>query len=305
MTVRRIPLSFFILLLPIHTLLAVALTPPSINAFPSNSNNSYVLQDVLKAISVREKWELEDVRVSELDFAKVRCGISQSYEFRIGFEKSSLLLKFSDQVSSWNKFRKPRSDFGSLINQVSSFAVLDTLKLEGPLELRVHTHRKLSLSLPGQYLVLPLTDLETRGHANHIFIEAGIGKNLKFTDLYWDLGHITRDRIRQNRLFGFIKANIKASATIRIQLQLERDIRSNTTLKGLAEWRTRPSIQRALFEILARVEAERLKPLLIKKLKPFIQSDSVSLSNLMSNMSFTKLQSVLVPPEPLTLDVKW
>ncbi|KAJ7958108.1 Tunicamycin induced 1 [Quillaja saponaria] len=396
MTARRITMSLFIILLQMRTLIVRAFSPPSINDFPSNSNNSSILQDVLKAISVREKWDLEDVRISELDFSKVRFGISQSYEFRIGFGKSSLLLKFSDQVVSWKKFKKPKSNIESLINQVSSFAVLDTLKLEGPFELRVDTHHKLSLSLPmntshaglkhilvgegitlevrraqevslfhssdlglglnmssmfsngkrdfwpfQQSVCLPLLPIRILGsaslvayrtrnpdsHIETIFISedtiellpekcysSHINKkqtcsidslSLRISTLEKILKSLLGDRIRQ-WLFGFVKANIKASATIRFQLQLERDIRSNITLRGiLAEWRTRPSIERLWFEIFARVETERLKPLLIKKVKPFMVSDSVSWSNLMSNISFTKLRSVLVPPEPLTLDVKW
>lgn len=113
------------------------------------------------------------------------------------------------------------------------------------------------------------------------------------------------DRIRQSRS-GFLKTKIKASAIIRFPLELERDIRSNDILHGkLAEWRTRPNVERMWFEIMGRVESETLQPLLVKKVNPFIGVDSVSWSNLMSNVSFTNLRSVLVPSEALTLDVKW
>ncbi|KAI4336936.1 hypothetical protein L6164_015406 [Bauhinia variegata] len=116
------------------------------------------------------------------------------------------------------------------------------------------------------------------------------------------LGH----RILQSQLFGFLKAKIRASAAVKFPIELESNLGSNVTLnRTLPEWRTRPSVERAWFEVLTRVEADRLKPLLIKKVKPFIESDSISWGNLLSNVSFTKLRSVLVPPEALTLDVKW
>ncbi|GFS33165.1 hypothetical protein Acr_00g0026730 [Actinidia rufa] len=114
------------------------------------------------------------------------------------------------------------------------------------------------------------------------------------------------DKIRQNGGLGFLKANIKASTVVRFKMELERDIRRNDTLQDmLAEWRTRPSVERAWFEVVARIEGKRLKPLVVKKVRPFIEVDSSAWSNLMSNISFTKFPSVLVPPDALTLDVKW
>lgn len=97
---------------------------------------------------MKQNWDFNDVRVSKFDVAMVRFGTSQRYEFRIGLGRNHLLFKLLDQVGSWNKFRKPKSDLGSLIRRVTSLAVLDTFKLEGPFELRVDGHHQLSLSLP-------------------------------------------------------------------------------------------------------------------------------------------------------------
>ncbi|KAL6951890.1 hypothetical protein U1Q18_048021, partial [Sarracenia purpurea var. burkii] len=116
------------------------------------------------------------------------------------------------------------------------------------------------------------------------------------------------EKIDRSGGFGFLKVNIKASTVVRFKMELERDIRgSNDTLRGgtLAEWRTRPSVERVWFEVVARVGGEKLKPLVIKEVRPFIEVDSSAWSNLMANISFTKFPSFLVPPEALTLDVKW
>lgn len=130
--------------------------------------------------------------------------------------------------------------------------------------------------------------------------------NLRLSMLEKVLRSLLGRRILQNQVSGLVKANVKASSNVRFPIELERVVGSNITLNGtLPKWRTRPTVERDWFQIWARVEADRLKPLMIKKLKPFIESDSVSWGNLMSNMSFTKLRSVLVPPEALTLDVKW
>ncbi|KAI4316753.1 hypothetical protein L6164_024701 [Bauhinia variegata] len=397
MITGRVPLSFCILLLQfqIHLLHLTFISPT--NASPFETNVTHILQDVLKAISVRQKWDLDGVSVSKLDVGKVRFGISKKYEFRIGFGKNQLLLNFSDQVGSWNKFKKPKSDLGSLINQVSTLAVLDTFRLDGPFELGVDEPHQLSLSLPmnisytglKHVLVGEGIKLEVRGaqevslfHSSDYDLQmngskmfskgkgdiwpflqstcapytpirmSGYASLIAFRarnpDMYIDAKFISEDtiellpekcysghmhrkracpidslslrlsmlekilrsllghRILQSQLFGFLKANIRASASVKFPIELESNLGSNATVnRTLPEWRTRPNVERVWFEVLARVAADRLKPLLIKKVKPFIESDSISWGNLMSNMSFTKLRSVLVPPEALTLDVKW
>ncbi|CAN4122747.1 unnamed protein product [Withania somnifera] len=106
--------------------------------------------------------------------------------------------------------------------------------------------------------------------------------------------------------FNLLKVKVKDLTLFRFQLELERGIQNNDTYwTTLGEWRTRPAVERSWFEVTARFEAEVLKPRLIKKVRPFIEVDSSSWSNLMSNMSFTKISSFLVAPEPLTLDVRW
>ncbi|KAG8389985.1 hypothetical protein BUALT_Bualt01G0036300 [Buddleja alternifolia] len=120
------------------------------------------------------------------------------------------------------------------------------------------------------------------------------------------LRNLLNETGNQNSALGSLKERIKASTLFRFQLGLEKDIRSNDTYwSTLADWRTRPIIERVFFEVVARMEGEVMKPLIIKKVRPFLDSDSFAWNSLLSNLSFTKFPSVLVPPEALTLDVKW
>ncbi|KAL5705060.1 hypothetical protein ACHQM5_023406 [Ranunculus cassubicifolius] len=73
----------------------------------------------------------------------------------------------------------------------------------------------------------------------------------------------------------------------------------------ISEWRTKPVEGRIFYDVVARMEGERLMPIVVKKVRRFITADSMALSTLMSNISFTKFPSVVGPPETLTLDVKW
>lgn len=112
----------------------------------------------------------------------------------------------------------------------------------------------------------------------------------------------------QNRSTRILKARIMSSTLVKFRLELERDITKDDRIwKKTVEWKTKPTLERRWFEIVARVEGGReLKPVVARKLKrPFIIADSTAWSNLMSNISFTQFPSIVVPPEALTLDVKW
>lgn len=113
-------------------------------------------------------------------------------------------------------------------------------------------------------------------------------------------------KMNKNVVSGSLSAKIIASSLFRFQLEIERDIhRNDTRWSRIPEWRTKPTVERLLFEVVARIEEEVLKPLIIKKIKTFIQADTKAWSNLMENVSFTNFPSILVPQEALTLDVKW
>lgn len=115
-----------------------------------------------------------------------------------------------------------------------------------------------------------------------------------------------RNWILQNGLLAFVKVKMRACVVVRFQLELENTFGTNSSLYArLAEWRTKPTVERASFEVLARLDTVRLKPLAVKKLKPLIVADSTEWRNLLPNISFTKFPSLLVSPEALTLDVKW
>jgi len=120
------------------------------------------------------------------------------------------------------------------------------------------------------------------------------------------LGGLMGDRMHQYGFLGFVKAKIKAVMVIRLQIQLERNVTGNEThLVKREQWRTRPTVERVWFQVVARVDAERLTPLIVNKVRPFSGADTVAWCSLLSNISFTKFPSILVPPDALTLDVKW
>ncbi|KAK6939547.1 hypothetical protein RJ641_029078 [Dillenia turbinata] len=391
-------LTCSVLALNVSSLIITSTARPSLSSLslpPPPQPHSY-LEAVLKEIALKQKWNSEDIRVSELNIRKARFGTYQRYECRIRVGKSDFVFRFSDDVFSWKKFPRGGGNFESLVRNVGSKAVLDSFTVEGPLELLVQGNDELSLTLPHNtshtglkhilvgegitievrkarevslfhafdfassfnrtYLVngrnpyWPLGDsfcvalplIYISGSASLVAYRSGnsdayiethslpggtiqllpekcyIGYTNKKRNCPIDslssrialleklLKGLLGDRILQKKSLGFIKAKIKALGVVHFRIELERDVGSNDTIRHtLAEWRTQPTVERVWFEVVAKLDEGTLKPLSCQRVRPFIIEDSATWSNLMSNISFTKFPSVLVPPEALTLDVKW
>ncbi|XP_006354938.1 uncharacterized protein [Solanum tuberosum] len=376
---------------------------PRINyeEYPQSSPNPpSFLEDVLEGIAEREKWDLQDLRVSKLDVKKSKFGTFRKYEFRVRIGKTEFVFMMADEVSQWKSFHFPNkneSDFESLVKEIGSKVTLDVLKIQGPFELYATGDDYLSLTFPlnssytglkkilvgegitvevkgadeismfnisdllklvngsiltksgsGQFRYMsqssciPLLPVHVRGPASvlayitrnpdlrietasvskrsikllsekcytrHIYRKWSLYNDFlsqKITLLEKILRRFLGGKTSEIARFNLIKVKVKDLTLFRFQLELERGIQNNDTYwTTLGEWRTRPAVEHSWFEVTARFEAEILKPRLIKKVRPFIEVDSSSWSNLMSNMSFTKISSFLVPPEPLTLDVRW
>ncbi|KAK9165290.1 hypothetical protein Scep_000481 [Stephania cephalantha] len=364
------------------------------------NTTSHLLKDVVKEISKRQKWDLNDVRVSDGGVRNVRVGGSRSCECRMRVEKSELVFKFSDELGPWRK-QKERRELVDLLGEIRSNSALEAFELEGPFELRVDGGEELSLVLPlnithtglkrllvGEGITvkiegarevslyhhsydfgvpvnrsgrineernqfqpfvpsscIPLPSIHIVGSAllsahrtrnpNSKIEIASLSQNM--VELLAEKCYYGQPRNRklgcpidslspklallekliqrliviegqalQSGMSVFLKSKITVTTLVSFQLKIERNVRNNDTMRGtLAEWKTKPAVERAYFEVTARVEEEKLKPLEVKRFRPFIIADSASWSTLMSNISFTKIPSLLVSPEALTLDVKW
>lgn len=121
-----------------------------------------------------------------------------------------------------------------------------------------------------------------------------------------------RNFLGNNILLGgfsrLLKAKITASNLVKFRLEVERDVTENDEKwKWVAAWKTKPVVERIWFEIVARAEGGKgWKPMVARKLtRPIMALESSPWSNLMSNISFTQIPSIILPPEALTLDAHW
>jgi len=106
----------------------------------------------------------------------------------------------------------------------------------------------------------------------------------------------------------FVEAKVTWIPLVKFRLELERDITEEDPIwEDVPEWKTKPIVQRVTLDIIARVEDDdRLKAISVKKVKQsFPIVDTTTWGSLTSNVSFTQFMSFVLPPEPLSLDVKW
>ncbi|KAF2592284.1 hypothetical protein F2Q70_00042475 [Brassica cretica] len=326
----RSPFSVLLSLFIRALTLSLALDP----SHPDESTTP-VLQDVLKEISTKQKWNLEEVRFTKLEVKKLRIGTGRSFEIRIRLGKSRFVFIFPDEVTDWRRSggRGRNVELDEIVKQLNSSKVLDPIVLKGPLELRVDgDDHRLSLSLP--VLSLPLTiyrhiawTLEADSQIKTSYLSDETIQLLP--EKCYDKAHTYQQHYLPTDLLGLkieklekalsslrtngtaqtassVTAKLKASGMVRFQLEIGRRIGSNESeTSKRAEWRTKRKIERVWFEIKAKVEGEKLKAVGMRKVVPFIEVDTEAWSSMMSNMSFTEFPSILGPQEALTLDVKW
>lgn len=144
MVVLVILLLFFstshTLLLPLNS----STVPSFLNPDPPPPSSNSILKQVLKAIADEEGWNPnEEVRVSEVDPARVRVARSQRYEFHVRVGRTVLMLGFSDGDVPWGKPGRDWAGFGpDFLEFGNGFGEdpkpdVGALELEGPLDLRV------------------------------------------------------------------------------------------------------------------------------------------------------------------------
>jgi len=111
-----------------------------------------------------------------------------------------------------------------------------------------------------------------------------------------------------NSSMNYFEAKVTSITLVKFHLELERDITEEDDIwDDVPEWKTLPVVQQIALDVIARVEEEgRLKAISVKKVRRSFQTaDASSWSSLTSNVSFTDFTSFVLPPDPLSLDVKW
>lgn len=113
------------------------------------------------------------------------------------------------------------------------------------------------------------------------------------------LGH----RASKEGSFKLLKADVSAQTFAKIGFQVEKKLREGDRVdfEGFPEWRTKPSTVRMHFEVLAKIDGNKVVPEKVVQVNPVIAEDSVAPNVVVGNVSMSKMPLVQQPPNPFTL----
>ncbi|CAL9244842.1 unnamed protein product [Arabidopsis halleri] len=102
--------------------------------------------------------------------------------------------------------------------------------------------------------------------------------------------------------FKVLKANVAAQTFMKIGFGVEKKLKE-ADLEGLSfpEWRTKPETMRMHFEVLAKVDGEKVIPENIMRVDPIPLEDTIAQNVITGNVTMSKLPIIQSPPSPFTL----
>ncbi|GAU34477.1 hypothetical protein TSUD_387890 [Trifolium subterraneum] len=103
--------------------------------------------------------------------------------------------------------------------------------------------------------------------------------------------------------FKLLKADVSAQTFVKIGFQAEKKLKEGdgVSFEGFPEWRTKPETVRLHFEVLAKVDGDKVIPERVMQVNPVAMEDSVALNVLINNGTMSKMPIVQPPPIPFAL----
>ncbi|XWS40333.1 hypothetical protein CRYUN_Cryun18bG0131900 [Craigia yunnanensis] len=103
--------------------------------------------------------------------------------------------------------------------------------------------------------------------------------------------------------FKLLKADVSAQTFVKIGFEIEKKLKEGNgfDLEGFPEWRTKPETVRMHFEVLAKVDGEKVIPERVVQVNPVIVEDTVAPNVLTGNITMSTTPVVHPPSNPFTL----
>lgn len=102
--------------------------------------------------------------------------------------------------------------------------------------------------------------------------------------------------------FKLLKSDVSAQTFMKIGFAVEKKLKKVDGIwEGLPEWRTKPENVKMHFEVLAKVDGNKIVPERITPLKPVLIEDTVASNELLGNVSISRAPIVHPPPDPFAL----
>ncbi|KAH0732072.1 hypothetical protein KY289_003260 [Solanum tuberosum] len=198
---------------------------------------------------------------------------------------TSLTSPTSPSAPSANKLKLKRLAPGlvelSSVSKLKAMDAISTIDLQG---------ETTALLTPNQFTTLwPVTSIN--------------GSNSNLLGFEALLSNILGPKAGKKGSFKLLKADVSAQTFVKIGFGVEKKLKEGDgfNLEGYPEWRTKPEMVRMHFEVLAKVDGDKVVPEKIVQVDPITIEDAVAPSVQLGNVSLSKTPIVHQPPNPFTL----
>lgn len=198
---------------------------------------------------------------------------------------TSLTSPTSPSSHSANKLKLKRLAPGlvelSSVSKLKAMDAISTIDLQG---------ETTALLTPNQFTTLwPVTSIN--------------GSNSNLLGFEALLSNILGPKAGKKGSFKLLKADVSAQTFVKIGFGVEKKLKEGDGFnwEGYPEWRTKPETVRMHFEVLAKVDGDKVVPEKVMQVNPITIEDTVAPSVQLGNVSMSKTPIVHQPPNPFTL----
>lgn len=148
-----------------------------------------------------------------------------------------------------------------------------------------------------------VTALLTPRHFTTLWPLASInGSNSNLLGFETLLASVLGPKANRKGSFKLLKADVSSQTFMKIGFAVERNLRKGDGVwEGIPEWRTKPENVKMHFEVLAKVDGNKVVPERIMPVKPLLIEDTVASNEPLGNVSMSRVPIVHPPPDPFTL----
>ncbi|KAK9287276.1 hypothetical protein L1049_015689 [Liquidambar formosana] len=117
------------------------------------------------------------------------------------------------------------------------------------------------------------------------------------------LSSVLGPKAKEEGSFRLLKADVSAETFMKIGFEVEKKLKEGDgfSWEGFPEWRTKPETVRMHFEVLAKVDGEKIVPERVMQVNPVVVEDTVAANVPLGNRTMSTTPIIHPPPNPFAL----
>ncbi|XVF45780.1 hypothetical protein PTKIN_Ptkin02bG0234000 [Pterospermum kingtungense] len=129
------------------------------------------------------------------------------------------------------------------------------------------------------------------------------GSNANLVGFETLLSSVLGPKANKKGSFKLLKADVSAQTFVKIGFGIEKKLKEGDgfDLQGFPEWRTKPETLKMHFEVLAKVDGDKVIPERVVQVDPVVVEDTVAPNVLTGNITMSTTPVVHPPSNPFTL----